>query len=160
MALNEDQIGELWECRIGAEVRALYFGDLARSYSFRKQGITFATFLLSSAAVATVIAKLSPYWAMGLALIIAALTAYSLAVALDSKIRTMSKLQSSWGQLSSDYYRLWNRTYADEAEEDFYALNEREHDLSEIAATDAPNDRKRLAHWQEQVFRQHHLSTV
>jgi len=46
--LSEDRITSLWERQIAAEIRSLYFGELAGKYSKRKQAITFVPFFLSS----------------------------------------------------------------------------------------------------------------
>ena len=59
--LTEEQIVDVWEGRISAEVRSLYFGDLASLYTTQKQWITGASFFLSSGAAALLIAKL-PVW--------------------------------------------------------------------------------------------------
>jgi hypothetical protein len=138
----------------------MYFGDLASRYSTRKQGITFASFFLSSSAAAKLIAKLPAWVAIILALSVAAMTAYSVAISLDSKIRTVSKLHYAWNQLGGEYYWLWNHTFSDSADSDFHDLMRREHDLSEIATTDAPNNEALLAHWQDQVFKLHHLTNA
>ena len=91
---------------------------------------------------------------------VALVTAYSVAVNLDSMIRTMAKLHYSWSQLSAEYTRLWNHTYSEDAEAVFDDLVRREQILSELAATDAPNDQTRMARWQDQVFQQYHLAGV
>ena len=157
MPLTEGQITDLWEAQIGAEVRSLYFADLANTYSTRKQWITGISFFLSSGAAATVIAKMNPAVPVVLSLLVATATAYSIAVGLDSKIRTMAKLQSAWSQIANDYKKLWNHTYAEEAEADLLDLQRREAEFSGIAATDAPADDKRMSRWTDQVFKQHRL---
>jgi len=155
--LTADQITDLWERRIGAEVRALYFADWANIYSTRKQWITGLSFFFSSGAVVTLAAK-GPIWVpMLLAGIVAIATAYSVAVGLDAKIRTMAKLHYSWNQLSADYARLWNQTYSEDANSTLDDLVRREQVLSELAATYAPYDRTKLARWQDHVFEQYYL---
>jgi hypothetical protein len=155
--LTNDQITAVWERRIAAEVRSLYFGELANRYSKRKQWFTGLTFFFSSGAAATVVARLPAWIPVLLSVLVAAITAYSIAVSLDASIRSMAKFHYSWSQLAADYERLWNHTYSDEAGDDFERIAARERDLSELATTEAPNDPSRLGYWQEQVFRQHHL---
>jgi hypothetical protein len=158
--LTEPQIEDVWEGQVSAEVRSLYFGDLASVYSQRKQWITGLSFFLSSGAAATLIAKLPVWVPIALSTIVAVITAYAVAVNLDSKIRTVGKLQYAWSQIGSDYKRLWNHTYSEEAESELVDLQRRELELSEMAATDAPNDPKRMERWQDQVFKLHRLEAA
>jgi predicted oxidoreductase (fatty acid repression mutant protein) len=158
--LTESQITEVWESQIAAETRALYFGDLASVYSLRKQWITGISFFLASGAAATLIAKIADWVPITCSIIVAVITAYSVAVNLDAKIRTMSKLHYSWAVIGNDYRRLWNQTYSDEAVSELDELQRRELELSELATTEAPNDIKRLSRWQDQVFKLHRLENA
>jgi hypothetical protein len=158
--LTDDQISEVWEGQIGAETRSLYFGDLASMYSTRKQWITGISFFLSSGAAATLIAKAPAVVPLSFSLIVAIVTAYAVAVNLDSKIRTMAKLHYAWTLIGNDYRRLWKRAYSDEAESELEDLQRREVEFSELATTDAPNDAKRLLRWQDQVHKMHRLETA
>ncbi len=108
--LTDSQIADVWKGQIEAEVRSLYFGDLASDYARRKQWITGLSFFLSSGAAATLIAKLPVWFPIALSTIVALITAYAVAVNLDSKIRTMAKLHYAWNQIGNDYRRLWNHT--------------------------------------------------
>jgi len=156
--LSEFQINQVWENMLAAEARSLYFGDLAFRYTRRKQWITGASFFLSSGAAATVVAK-APEWVPGLlALLVALVTAYSMAVNLDGKIKTMSVLHASWNSIATDYSRLWSHTYSDDAEEQLYEIIERAKEASELATTEAPNDQELLAKWQDRVFALHNLT--
>jgi hypothetical protein len=156
--LTEHQIGCVWESMIEAEARALYFADLASRYARQKQIITGLSFFLSSGAAATVIAK-SPSWIpIVLALISAGLNAYSLAVSLDRKVGTMAKLHSAWSRIATEYDRLWNHTYEENAESELDRIIQLEKEPSELAATDAPNDQELLGKWQDRVFNMYHLT--
>ena len=155
--LTEPQISDVWEGQVSAEVRSLYFGDLASVYTRRKQWITGLSFFLSSGAAATLIAKLPVWVPIVLSLIVAFITAYAVAVNLDSKIRTMAKLHYAWNQIGNDYRRLWNHTYSEEAESELADIQRREMEFSELATTDAPNEPKRLLRWQDQVFKLYRL---
>ena len=101
---------------LAAETRSLYFGDLATRYTQRKQWITGLSFFLSSGAAASLIAKAPGWVPLLLAAVVAAITAYSMAVNLDKSIGTMVKLHCSWNQIASDYDRLWNHSYDEDAE--------------------------------------------
>ena len=155
--LTDDQITNVWERQLSSEVRSLYFGELASRYSRRKQIITGVTFFFSSGAAATLIGRAPSWVPIILSVVVAAVTAYSIAVNLDTTIRTMAKFHYSWSQLASDYERLWNTLHRDGAVAEFEQLIGRERDLSELATTDAPNDQDRLGYWQDQVFKQHRV---
>jgi hypothetical protein len=155
--LTEDQINDVWESRISAEVRSLYFGDLANRYSVWKQWVTGLSFFLASGAMATLIGKLPLWIPTVLSLIVALTNAYSVAVGLEAKIRTMGKLHFSWAQIGNDYDRLWSHTYSEDATAELHDLQRRELEISELATTDAPYDEKRLSRWQTVVFRMHRL---
>ena len=135
-----------------AEARALYFGELASYYTTRKQIITGGSFFLSSGAAVTIIANVHPKLAAGFALIVAAAMAYSMAMNLDGRILTMSKLHGSWSRISSEYGRLWNHAYDDNAEATLDKLIDMEREPSELATTNAPNDPDRLGKWEDHVI--------
>jgi len=158
--LTREQSDDVWESQLFAEVRSLYFGDLASVYATRKQWITGLTFFFSSGAAATLIAKLPVWCPIILSTIVAVMTAYAVAVNLDSKIRTMAKLHYAWNQIGNDYRRLWHHHYSEEAEAELADLQRRETEISELAATDAPNDPKRMERWEDQVFKLHRLEAA
>lgn len=155
--LSENQITSVWERQISAEVRSLYFGELASKYARKKQVITILMFFLYSGAAATLIAKLPPWVPITLSILVSILTAYTITVNLDVTIRTMAKFHSSWSELALEYESLWSNIHAEDAEVIFEVLARRERDLFELATTDAPNDQHRLGYWQEVVFKQHNL---
>lgn len=158
--LTEDQITSVWERLLASEVRALYFGELASRYTVQKQWITGLSFFLASSAAATIVAK-SPVWLpILLACITAVLSAYSVARGLDGATRTMSRFQFAWGELATGYEALWNSTWHEDAGTRLALLVARENDLSSQASTEAPNNQSRLDYWQQQVFKQHHLTAA
>jgi hypothetical protein len=154
--LAEGQIEKVWERMLAAEVRSMYFGDLATRYSRRKQLITGVSFFLSSGAAATLVGKAPGWVPLVLSIVAAVLGAYSMAVSLERAVRTMAKLHYSWNHIAADYDRLWNHSWDDDAEDEFGELIRRERDLSELACTEAPNNQHLLEKWQDYVFRMHH----
>ncbi len=158
--LNDLQIGAVWERQIAAETRALYFAELASTYTRQKQVISGASFFLASGAAATLIARAPAWVAIVLSCITAAITAYSIARGLDGATRTMAKFQFSWSELAAGYEALWNTTYQDDAVSRLEQLVSKENELSSQASTEAPNNQERLSYWQEQVFKQHHLTAA
>jgi len=136
---------------VEAEVRSAYFGDLSSSTTKLKQIITGVTFFLSSGAAATLIGKLPAAVPVVLSILAAVATAYSIAVGLDGRIKTLTKLHAEWNHLSADYERLWTHWSDEDAEETFDSLIRRASDASEIAL-EMPNDPKRLDKWRTTVY--------
>lgn len=156
--LTENQSNKVWEKLIAAETRSLYFGDLTALYTLQKQWITGISFCLASGAAATLAGGLPHLVSEILASIVAILAAYSISVGLDRKATTMARLHCGWSEIASACDRLWDHTYEESAESAFEDITRKERELSEIATTEAPNDQGRMAKWQEQVFRQYHLT--
>ena len=158
--LNDHQITSVWEHLLAAETRALYFGDLTSRYTVQKQWITGVSFFLSSGAAAAIIAKAPPAIPAILALVVAAATAYAMAMNLDGRIRTMAQLQSSWSHLAARYNTLWSHLYDDDAEAELHAIINGEREPSQIAALSAPYNEHLLRKWQDRVFALHHLTSA
>jgi hypothetical protein len=157
VGLTEHQITRLWENLVAAETRALYFADLAATYTRRKQGITGTSFFLSSGAAAVILARAPAWVPLGLALAVAALQAYVMALNLDAKIAALAKLYSAWHVIATDYDQLWSHTWAEDAEDQFNRIVAREREPSELAIATAPNDESRLAKWQHRILEMHHV---
>ena len=152
--LTEAQANSAWQKMAEAEVRALYFGELANRYSRRKQWITGISLFLSSGAAITVLREAGPislWLAAAMSLVVAALMAYSISGALDEKVPAMAKLHSSWDHLANEYERLWQRWYEPDAEDKLEALQQRARDLSE-AGVRAPYKIDRVDHWGRFVY--------
>ena len=158
--LTNGQIEEVWKRQLDAETRAFYFADLANWYTTQKKWISALSFFLASSAVVTLLAKMTAWVPVALSIITAVINAYSSAFGLDSRMRSMAKLYSQNSQLASDYERLWNNVYADDAASVLDGLIRRDREISETATTEAPNDQKRMGRWQDYVFTQHGLPTA
>lgn len=149
--LTENEVGRIWQRMVEAEVRSIYFADLAARYTKRKQIITGVSLFLSSGAAATVIST-APKWIPAiLALVVAILMAYSIAVNLDGRISTLSKLHYEWNRLDAEYERLWNHWNDSDAESALQKLIERGREMSELA-TEMPYEKKRLEKWAQVVY--------
>ncbi len=150
--IPESQTGMIWKKMKEAEVRALYFGDLATRYTKRKQIITGASFFFSSGAAATLAAE-GPHWIpLILATLTALITSYSIAVGLDKKAIALSKLHAQWNRLASDYEHLWHHWYAEDSEKILEDLLLRAGQVSETATLEAPYRQKLLDKWADQVY--------
>jgi hypothetical protein len=150
--LTEDQANRVWEKMVEAEVRSLYFADLATYYTRNKQIITASSFLLSSGAAATVAAHTSFWFPLVTSAVSAALSGYSIAVGLDRKAATMAKLHSSWNELHADYERLWYHWRDEDAEAQFDELQKRGRGASETGSIEAPYDVTRFDKWTDWVY--------
>src|SRR3954452_9983603 len=156
--LSEDQVAEIWDEMIAAEVRSLYFGDLGARYTKTKQIISGMSFFLSSAAAATIVAKSPSIIPIILSALTALATAYSIAVGLDKKATTMAKLYSTWSQIESDCRTLWSHWYEDDAGNAFNDIMSRVRQASELAITDAPYHKDLVKKWQTYVHQEHGLT--
>lgn len=149
--LTDSQVNRVWQRMLEAEIRSLYFGELAARFAARKQIITAVSFFLASGAAASVIAKLPALIPSLLALLVAAGMAYSIAFNLDNCIRTMTKLHCEWNRLSSEYDRLWNHWQDDDAEQVLRHLLDRAAEVSE-AAMGMPYSETAINRWTEIVY--------
>lgn len=149
--LTQNETDRVWGKMVEAEVRSLYFGELASRYSKRKQILAGLTFFLSSAGA--VIASKVAFWLPALmSASIAVMTAYTIATGLDRRVLTMAKLHGQWNQIASDYGHLWEHWYEDRAEEKLADLIRRSREASEVGTTDAPYDEQLMEKWQERVY--------
>src|SRR5580693_2731904 len=105
--MTEAQAKRVWERMVEAEVRSLYFGDLASRNTARKQIIVGTSFFLSSGAFAALLGKLPLWLPMVCSLLVAVLTAYSMAVGLERRIGTLTRLHCQWNTLFAQYEHLW-----------------------------------------------------
>jgi hypothetical protein len=151
VALTLHQANHVWDEKVEAEVRSLYFGELASSYTRRKQLMAGATFFLSSGAAATVIAKLPTCVPVVLAVLSAIAAAYSMATELDKRISTLVELHCQWNQLSMDYDSLWNHWYEDDAEQRLRELSRRANEASGLGVK-MPYDETIVDKWMERVY--------
>lgn len=152
MPLTEAQVNRVWEKMVEAEIRSLYFADLASRYSRRRQIITGIALFLSSTAAATMAAKTDPIVPIASSVITAVATAYAIAIGLDRKILTMVKLQSQWSAIASDLESLWNHWFDADAEDRLGDVLRRSRDASELGSTEAPYIPKIERKWTDHVF--------
>ena len=150
--LTEAQINGAWRKMAEAEVRALYFGELASKCMQLKQWIVAVSFVLSSGAALTALGEWTPMWFPGLlSLAITVLMGYSIGFKLDDRASEMARLHSSWDHLADDYEHLWNRWYEPDAERVLVELQRRARELSE-AGTKAPYKSDRVEYWGSHVY--------
>jgi hypothetical protein len=145
---------------VEAEVRSLYFGELASRYSKRKHIISGATFFLSSGAAATLAGKAPAWLPLVLAVITAVLTAYAIAVGLEKKVAALAKLHYQWNHLAADYEQLWYHWYDDGAESRLEQLLKRDREASEAGTTEAPLDDRLIEKWQDRVNELHGMASA
>ena len=150
--LTKAQTDDVWQKMVEAEVRSLYFGELASHYIWQKQCITVASFVLASGTAVVAFGKILPLWTLGFpGLIVAVLTGYSIGFGLDEKVSAIAKLHSSWNRLADDYERLWNHWKEPGAEKALAELRRQARELSE-AGLKAPYKPNRMKHWANHVY--------
>jgi hypothetical protein len=149
--LTEDQAKRVWERMVESEVRSLYFGDMASKNTARKQIIVGASFFLSSGAFAALVGHLPVLVPTVCALIVAILTAYSMAVGLERRIGTLTKLHCQWNTLFAEYERLWNHWQDEDAEQILQRLVRRANEVSELGM-EMPDDEKSIQKWARIVY--------
>jgi hypothetical protein len=113
----------------------------------------WTSLFLSSGAVASVIIRLPQEFswvAPVLALLGSALTLYSLIAQNQKHATDSADLHLRWTRLASEFQRLWDDMYADDAPARLAVLEEREAELGR-AGTAFPVNEKRLLKWQDHV---------
>ena len=154
--LTDVQQKRVWEGMLSAEIRANYFADLSNGYHRRQRIATWLTLFFSSGAFASFVFKELPpglEWVRPLlALLTAALSAYSL-VAQNQKLAVDSvDLHARWNKLAREYENLWDEMYASDALERLQKLEEGGVELSKSGASFG-YDKKAMLKWQLHVER-------
>lgn len=149
--LTQPQIERLWDLKMEAEARSLYFADIASFESTVKRYITGGTFVLGSAVLVTLLSHLPNKLSIGVTAIITLANGYQIAVNQESKIKTAGKLHLAWAKIECEYDQLWSHTSAENSEKEFLALQERERDLSETGATEIGFSKRRWNKWWKQT---------
>jgi hypothetical protein len=153
--LTEAQIETVWQNKMEAEARACYFGELANRESTIKRGIVVFTFIGSSGAVVTLLSNAPHILPILLSVAIAVLSGYATATNQDGKIKTLGRLHVEWLRLEQDYGRLWSHVYEKDAEEALDRCQDRERDLSEVAATEIGHEDKRWNKWLDVIHKKY-----
>jgi hypothetical protein len=155
--LTPAQSDELFKELIGAETRALHFGDVSSKLQFRVRLLTALSLILSSSAAAAFTSKAAWAWlAPMLAISSAAISAYNIAFQTSKRAVDAADLHSKWNQLSVELTQLDSEQSASDAFQRFKALQSRACDLSK-SATSFGADAKSMNRWQQLVHRQHGL---
>ena len=154
----ESEANVIWREMFEAEVRAMYFGDLASAYTKRRQIISGISLFLSSGAAATIAARLDIWIPLTMSAVTAGLTAYSISANLERSIGTTAKLHTIWNQLAMEYERLWYHWQDSDSEETFRQLQERAAEASQMG-TEVPYREALVEKWQA-ITREKYVSTA
>lgn len=157
--LLESQANRVWWEMFEAEVRSVYFGDLASKYTRTRQVISGISLFLSSGAAATIAASSPPGVPLAMSVIVALLTAYSISANLERTIAMTVKLHCAWNQLAMDYERLWHHWQDDDAEEIYKQLQARALEASQIG-TEAPYKEALIEKWTARVREKYVAATI
>lgn len=161
--LTQLQQRTVWENWYGAEVRAYYFADLSAFFRIRQRVITWASLFGSSGALAAVIGTwLSltwPWLPAVVALVPTGLGLYSLVADNQQRAADSRDLHNRWSALASEYRRLWDDMYADDAPRRLVELEATGRELSGLGIA-LPHVETRIARWQNHVEREHLAATA
>lgn len=156
--LARSQQKRVWEGMLSAEIRANYFADLSGRYRLYQRAATGLTFFFSSGAFATFVVRDGPAalsWIRPLlALLAAAVSAYSFVAQNQDRAINSVDLHARWNKLAKEYEALWENMYAEDAPRQLERLSEKETELSKSGAA-FPNDEKKMLRWQRHVEQQH-----
>lgn len=157
--LSDLQQKDVWDGWLGAEARALYFGDLCRWYSNQQKVITWTTLAASSGAAASILSGWPDSVRLALALATAGLSLWS-AIAGNTKTATdCSDIHFRWNKLAIDYKALWCNMYAADAPKRLADLLQRDAEISKTC-NPLPNRTKRLRKWERTVVEQHGVTAT
>ena len=90
--MTEEQAGRVWEKMLEAEVRSLYFADMASQNTKRKHWIVGLSFVTSSGAAVTFFGDPANWMPAMLGFFVALLNGSAIAVNLDQRALVLSKL--------------------------------------------------------------------
>ena len=152
--LSEAQQKRVWDGMLGEEIRADYFAELAGIYLWRQRAATWTTLFLASSSVATLLAdRVPPEWRLEFAIATTAVSLYSIVMQNQKLSVDAADLHASWNRLSTEYERVWENVYAEDAMSTLTALTERSIELSK-SGTLFPNLPKKMLKWQKYVEEQ------
>jgi hypothetical protein len=152
--LTQPQIEKLWQSKMEADARSAYFADLLACESRLKRIIVSTSFVLSSAVVVSTLAS-HPHISLVCAIVVVCSQGYTIGINQDAKIKSLSRLHTEWLRLSHDYDRLWSHTQDLDAEELLNRFEDRELDLSEMAASEVDHREKKWLKWLDIVHKKH-----
>jgi hypothetical protein len=144
---------------IKAEVRALYFADLASKYTKRKQWLLAVNLLLTSGAAVSIGSRFPSGWPLTLSVIAALISAYTIGFNIDRNVTNAMKLHSMWNELRFGYERLWNHWYEDDSEQEYTELCRRAREASELGI-ELPYNEADMDKWQDHVYSQYSTATA
>jgi hypothetical protein len=152
--VNDLQRSTVWQKKMEAEARALYFGDHASKECRRKRNIGIATVIIGSSTFVSILGKV-PVLPEACSAAIAFLGLYQIATSQDDTIRTYGELQLGWTQLDHDFDRLYSRPRDVDAERTLSDCLTREAALAQKGSTQTVLDHKRWKKCLNEVYRKH-----
>lgn len=154
LMLSEAQQRRVWESWLGAETRAYYFADLAGHYQQRHRLAQWATVVVSSSAVATLLQRAPAAVSLTLAVLTAGLSAWSLVHNPARASTECGDLHFRWSTLALGFEALWQDMYAADSAATLAALRVKEAEISKSSVT-LPYDAVRMRKWEDHVVDQH-----
>jgi hypothetical protein len=152
--LSDAQVTQVWNRMFRAEVRALYFAELAARYTRTKQVLLAVNLLLTSGAVVSIGSGLPSWFPLIMSGFAALVSAYTIGFNIDRSLAGAIKLHAIWNELRFEYERLWNHWYTDDAEQGYADLCKRAREASELGI-ELPYKEKEMDKWQQHVYSQY-----
>lgn len=158
--LTESQIDRVWKCLIAAEVRALYFAELANLHMTRQRRLSWIGLFLTSGAFGSVLAlaanvapAITIWSSVLLGAVATGIALYRTVWSTPSDASAAARLYSRWNRLAAECQTLWETTWSDDAESRLARCEERSREVSE-ESLGFPADERRLTHWEGYVLLQ------
>lgn len=151
--LNQAQIQRVWEGMLLAEMRALYFADLANRYNALQRNVTLAVLGVTSGAAASMVAELPEglaWISKALTFMAALLSYYLFAMQNQKRAQEATDLHYRWSQLAAEYESTWENVHADDALQRLDKADATAIELSK-AGLHLPNRTKLVKKWQDVV---------
>jgi hypothetical protein len=154
---TDAQRTRVWEDWLSAEIRAYYFADMAFRLESRQRVAHWVTLFGASGVVTSLLSTLPRWVALVLALLLTAVSIYSVVVQNQKRAADAKDLHFRWNTLASEYHDLWDNieTTTDLARA-IQQLDLRKAEASRSAVA-LPAEEGRLDHWYNVVLAQHGL---
>lgn len=152
---SDAQRNRVWEDWLSAEIRAYYFADIAFRLESRQRVAHWVTLFGASGVVTSLLSTLPRWVALVLAVILTAVSIYSVVVQNQKRAADAKDLHFRWNTLASEYHDLWdNIEAAPDLVQAIQQLAQRAAEASR-SAVGLPAEEGRLNHWYDVVLEQH-----
>jgi hypothetical protein len=140
----------VWDEMLLADMRANYFAELIRHYTFSDKSLRVGTLVASSGTFATALLGGNNEVRIIAPVLATAVSFWLLISQYGSMARDASDLHAGWSLVHRDYERLWNALDSPDAEATYHQIYDRAEVLSKSGGK-FPNKQSRLSYWLDQA---------